>query len=94
MDIEELAAVFEKYTYGDKSFDTTDNIRADLGAFLLLDKLVPGTTNIVAGAEYDELFLDTDVQKLAQVATEEDIRQLVHYGVRYSRKFDCLCMFV
>jgi hypothetical protein len=57
--------------------------RMDLHAFLLLDRLVPGMRDMVSGARHDVIYLDTDVEELAAVATDEDIRSLVRCGVRY-----------
>lgn len=68
--------------------------RPDLCAFLLLDKLVPGTEDIVSGAEHDEIFVRVDAEDLAKVATEDDILTLARCGVRYSDEYDCLAMFV
>jgi len=68
--------------------------RPDLCAFLMLDQLVPGGTgDMVSAAEHDEIFLDTDVGKLAEVATQEDIVYLHRCGVRYDNSLDCLAMF-
>jgi hypothetical protein len=58
--------------------------RADLLVFLILDRLVPGTGDIVSGAEHDEIFLGVDIDDLAKVATEEDIILLRQLGVRES----------
>lgn len=66
----------------------------DLCAFLLLDKLVPGASDIVAAAEHDEIYLGVDCEKLAAVATQDDIVYLARCGVRYEEDFDSLCMFV
>jgi diadenosine tetraphosphatase ApaH/serine/threonine PP2A family protein phosphatase len=68
--------------------------RPDLCAFLLLDRLVPGgTSDIVAGAAHDEIWLDTDVDKLIAVASEDDIVTLVRCGVRYDEDIESLAMF-
>jgi hypothetical protein len=58
--------------------------RRDLIVFLILDRLVPGTARIIAGAEHDEIFLGVDIDELAKVATEEDIILLRQLGVRES----------
>jgi hypothetical protein len=65
--------------------------RPDLHAFLLLDRLVPGTHDMVSAAEHDEVWLDVDPEKLCTVATEEQLIDLHRCGVRC---FDgSLCMF-
>ncbi len=68
--------------------------RPDLNAFLLLDKLVPGTHVMVDAAEHDEIYLNTDPEELAEVATEEDLIDLIRCGVRYDPEIPSLCMFV
>ena len=66
--------------------------RRDICAFLLLDKLVPQVEiDIVSGADHDEIYLETDVDDLAKVATEEDITTLLRCGVRLDD--DGLMMF-
>jgi len=71
------------------------HVRPDLCAFLLLDKLVPRPgRKMVAGAEHDEIYLDTDCDALAEVATEEDILTLTRCGVRYDSEVDSLALFV
>ena len=85
--------IFEKYNDDYLKFDqieTKRSKRPDLHAFLLLDELFPGNTDIVSGAEHDEFYLninDDDIQKL----TEEQILELVRCGVRYDG--ESLCMF-
>lgn len=66
--------------------------RPDLNAFMLLDKLVPSTHDIISASEHDEFFLDVDMELLAKVANENDLLDLIRCGVRYS-EYDCLCMF-
>lgn len=66
--------------------------RPDLHAFLLLDRLVPGKMDMVCSAEHDEIWLDVDADKLAEVATSADIIELIRCGVRLSD--GTLCLFV
>lgn len=66
--------------------------RPDLHAFLMLDKLVPGTSDMVAGAAHDEIFLTVDMDDLAAVVTPDIVRDLVRCGVRVSN--EGLAMFV
>lgn len=94
----DLAATFEKF---DDEFLKFENIkeplhsRPDLCAFILLDRLVPNPgRDMVSAAEHDEIFLDTNCEALALVASEDDILNLHRCGVRYSDEFDCLAMFV
>lgn len=68
--------------------------RPDLAAFLLLAELVPGTDDMVAAAEHDEIYLKTDCEALAEVITQEQVIELARCGVRYDSEYDCLAMFV
>lgn len=68
--------------------------RPDIHAFLLLDKLCPDDMDIVSGASHDEIFLDVTPKRLEQVATEEQIVELIRCGVRLDSSTDSLAMFV
>ncbi len=99
MDEEELddVNIFESFDDEFLKFDRIEkkfSERSDLHAFILLSQLVPGTSDIVSSAEHDEIYLDTDVDELIKVATNEQLRDLVRCGVRYDSEFNCLCMFV
>jgi hypothetical protein len=68
--------------------------RPDICAFLLLDKILPNDGfDMVCGAEHDEIYLDVDCERLAEVATEEDVLTLVRCGVHYDEETDSLAMF-
>jgi hypothetical protein len=91
-----LIDTFEKYNDEFCKFENVQNKlsnRPDLHAFILLDKLVPGNSDIISASEHDEFYLDIDIQKLEQVITEEQIVDLVRCGVRYDTGYDCLSMF-
>ncbi len=60
--------------------------RPDLHAFLLLDRLVPGSRDIVSGSGYEVIYLATDVKKLARVITEEQIIDLLRCGISYDEQ--------
>lgn len=93
MDIEEI---FEKYNDEFLEFERVVNPlhpRADLCGFLLLDKIAPGTNDMISASEHDEFFLDVDIEKFKAVATEEDVITLIRCGIRYSSEYDCFCMF-
>lgn len=90
---------YEKYEDEYLEFGRVKNKRskrADLHAFLLLDKLCPSHRgfDIVSGAEHDEIWLDVEPEKLAKVATEQQIIELIRCGVRYDEDTDSLAMFV
>ena len=95
MTIEEFAEEFENDDdYG--KFEKVCNklsSRPDLHAFLLLDRLMPTRNyDIVDGAAHDMIFLDPNVEHLAEVITKEQIAELIQCGVIYDD--DCLCMYV
>lgn len=73
--------------------DRTSN-RPDLHAFNLIDKLVPGETDMVCAAEHDEIWLEVSPEELARVATEEQIIDLIRCGVRYDDGTESLALFV
>lgn len=90
---------YEKYS--DEEFLTFDkrvinklSSRADLHAFILLDKLVPGNMDIIGSAEHDEIWIDIDPEDLSKAATEEQMIELIRCGLRYNSETDSLAMFV
>jgi hypothetical protein len=99
MKVEELEEIFEKDLEDYQSsehgkFERVVNkfsTRPDLHAFILLDKLVPSTVSIIAGAEHDKIYLETDIEELAKFATKEDIIDLIRCFVNYES--DGLYMF-
>jgi hypothetical protein len=68
----------------------------DICAFLLLYNLAPNTQpqDMVIATGHDELWLSTDTEKLASVASEKDICYLVRCGVTFNSDWDFLKMFV
>lgn len=101
MTLEEMQTLFEKIEDADDweylEFDRVENKRSsrkDLHAFLLLNELCPGETDIVSAAEHDEIGLGVDAEELAKVITENQVVELVRCGVRYSGDGDFLSMFV
>lgn len=98
IDLEEMIAMLnddagEEYIKFDR-VEKPLHLRPDICAFLLLDKLVPGTTDMVTAAEHDEIWLDIDLSKLAEAAAPADILTLIRCGVRYDENNDSLAMFV
>ena len=82
MTLEELQGLFEKHDAEFLKFNRVENKvseRPDLQAFLLLDSLDPGDRDAVACAEHDEIWLAYDAEKVAQIASEE---QIVLHGPR------------
>ena len=93
MNIEDI---FEKHNDEYLKFERVVNPlhpRSDLAGFLLLDKIAPGTNDMISAAEHDEFFLDVDMEGFKKVATEENIITLIRCGIRYSSEYDCFCMF-
>jgi hypothetical protein len=92
--IRDIEAVFEKFSGEYLEFEKIENKlsqRPDLHAFLLLDSLVSNDRDIISASEHDEYYLSVNPDELAKVATEENIRDLIRCGVRYSD--ESLCMF-
>lgn len=72
----DIKAAFERHNDEYLEFERIEhpaNRRPDICAFLLLDALVPGTDDIVSASAHDEFFLSTDIEALANVATDADI---------------------
>ena len=93
----DVEAMFEKHANEFLKFRRVENklhARPDVCAFLLIDKLCPGTEDIVVVAEHDQIFLSADVEDLAKAATEEDIVTLIRCGVRIDDDNSGLAMFV
>lgn len=95
--IDDVHAAFEKHNDEYLKFDNITNKlhpRPDICAFLLLDKLLPHAgRNIVRVAEHDEFYLDVNMEKFAEVASDDDILTLTRCGVRYDSEIDSLSMF-
>ena len=92
-----LQTIFEKYNGEYLKFENVkDRIcsRPDLHAFMLLHQLVPSGQDIIVSAEHDEIWLDIATDYLSEVATEEQICDLIRCGIRYDTMHECLCMFV
>lgn len=87
----------DKYEGEFLHFERVENktsTRSDLHAFALLDRLVPGHGDMVCAAEHDEIYLAVEPEQLAQVATEDQIIELIRCGVRYDAATNSLAMFV
>jgi len=67
--------------------------RADLHAFIMLDKIVPGITSIISAAEHDEVYLGFEVTDLEGYITEEQVKDLLRCGVMLNEGLDSLYMF-
>lgn len=67
--------------------------RKDLHAFIILDTIFPGTSDIVASAEHDQIWLDVDSEQIERL-TDDQILMLSRCGVFYDSEVDSLAMFV
>lgn len=93
----DLEKVFEKHHNDFCEFEKIENPSCecpDICSFLLLNKLVPQEGDMITAAEHDKIYLGTDCEKLASVATDDDILYLVRCGVMLDSEFDSLSMFV
>lgn len=95
MTVNDMCMYFEKHNTEYSEFDRIKKPitkRPDLYAFLMLENLCPSNVGIIAGAEHDEIFIDVDLDRLAEVITEQDIINLIRCSVRLEELG--LCMFV
>lgn len=96
MTLQEMQDLFEKYNDLYLKFDIIKNPkskRPDLHAFILLDELQPGTSDMISASTHDEFYLNIDTEVLAQYINEDQIKELIACGVRYSEYDDCFSMF-
>lgn len=94
---DELIELFEANDDEFLKFEKIENPlhkRPDLCAFLRLDEMVPGNRDMVSAAEHDEIYLEIDLDKLAEVATEDDVIYLQRCGIRLDDYNGGLAMFV
>lgn len=76
------------YRYAGKEFSFAKiaekrSRREDLHAFLLLDSLVPGDSDIVRDGEHELIYLATEVEDLLPVITPRQVLELICCGVTY-----------
>lgn len=91
---EKIKAMFDKFE-DDYSTAPEPERPWDLCAFNLLNALVPGHMDMVSCAEHDEIWLAVTPEELeAAGVTEEQVLQLVRWGVRYDDCLPSLAMFV
>jgi hypothetical protein len=93
--------IYNEYLHFERIENPAHPVR-DICAFLMLNDLAPSIIahgpnagrpdNIVACAEHDEIWLNTDIELLEQVVTDEQIRDLVRCGVSYDSGVESLRM--
>jgi hypothetical protein len=98
MSIDKFASLFEEHENEAFKFENIPSGcrlsgRRDLNAFLLLDKLVPSTHNVVCGAEHDKIWLHTSIGLLLDTITEDQVVDLIRCGVGYDVGCEALWMF-
>lgn len=98
MTTDELYAAFKRHSETDfLKFDRVSSKecnRPDLHAFILLERFVPGTTDMVSASGHDEILLEVSPEQLAVVANDDIVLELVRCGVRYDNDVESLAMFV
>lgn len=67
--------------------------RPDLNAFILLDKISPGSSDILVAAEHDQIWLEHSEETVAKL-TDEQILELSRCGVMFDESEDGMVMFV
>jgi hypothetical protein len=68
--------------------------RSDLCGMLLLAERFPGTHDMVAGAEHDEIYLEAHADGDEWPLSEDDVIYLTRCGVRWDDDNNSFCMFV
>lgn len=95
-----LQEEFDKYGLDEyHSFERIENKLSncpDIHAFILLNRLVPtvGNGDIISGADHDIIYLNVDLDKLAEVVKPEEVLELVRCGVWYNTDCESLSMWV
>lgn len=96
----DLQHLFDKHSDSEyMEFERVQNklsTRPDLHGFFLLDILIKNENNqdMISAAEHDEIWLNIDLTNLAEIATEQQIIDLIRCGVRLDTRREGLCMFV
>ena len=66
--------------------------RHDLAAMLLLDEILPGNEMLLSDANHGTVWLSINLDALAEIIDEDDIRELVVLGVVYDETSDQFVM--
>jgi hypothetical protein len=87
----DLASLRDKYDDEYLEFQRVEKKRTnrpDLHAFMLLDELFPAEeeSDMLSGRDCDQIFLDVDLDELAEKATEEQIVELLRCGVSWDEE--------
>lgn len=91
----DIEAEFEKHNDNYARFEDMPNKRsncAEIHAFLLLNELIP-TERMICSAKHDQIWLDVEIEKLAEIITPEQVAELSICGVFYDDDTELLSMF-
>ncbi|WAL81346.1 hypothetical protein OYT13_15960 [Pandoraea sp. XJJ-1] len=109
MTLDEMIAEFDRIgnlSYADPNSPTWEKIatenrlanRQDLHAFMLLESILPYSDergrDMVCSAEHYQIWLDVDIEDLADKISSAQISELVACGVFYDSDVSSLGMFV
>ncbi len=97
MDRDELIELFDTHDNKYLDFEGIENPPSsyrDLCGLLKLSQLLPSRKpgQIVTGAGHEAIYIRCDLDKLAKVATEDDIIYLIRCGIRYDEDGSALMM--
>lgn len=67
--------------------------RRDLCGFLIMDMLIPGTGDILGGADHDVVYMSADREEVLAKCTLDDLRALRACGINFGA-YDDLQMYV
>jgi len=85
MNREEIIEVFKTHDDEYASFDKIKgklSSRPDIHAFILLNLMVPGKTDMITSSGHDEIYLDVEIDELVEEnATKNQIIDLIRCGV-------------
>lgn len=87
MTSDELLQIFEE---NENEYGEDRNLLKGLN---YLNNLIP-SNYLIDGADHDVVYLNVNLDDLAEVATKEDIVQLLRYGIIWSDEYDCLYLNV
>jgi hypothetical protein len=92
--VDKMKAFFEKHDDEHGRFERVPaerrlSQRSELHAMILLDRLVPGDSEMIISPHYDGgSILDIDLSRLAASANEQDLLDLIRCGVGIANEMD------
>lgn len=91
-----VSDLFDKHDEEFLKFERVANkqaSRSDVHAFVLLDRLFPGQTDLLCSAEHDQVWLGISTEEISKL-TEEQVIELLRCGVTYDNETDSLTTYV